>query len=121
MVFTSTRFVLFDIAQYSYRQSVCPLDKLGKVNATIRLGVGGAMAAGALAGGLLGVPLGARGPTVVATTLACLATLPVLFSPLRQARDIDDLEPLRLPDDEPEPTAEPERARASEPSGARDQ
>lgn len=88
---SAARFVLFDIAQYSYRQVACPLAKLGKVTASIRLGVGLAAALGALAGGALGVAIGARETIVVATTLTCLAGLPVLLSPLRRARDITEL------------------------------
>jgi MFS family permease len=100
MVFSSARFVLFDIAQYSYRQLVCPIDKLGKANATIRLGVGTASAVGALAGGGLGALIGARATLAIATALLCLAALPVLTSRLRTTRDIGDLAPAPV---EPEP------------------
>jgi Na+/melibiose symporter-like transporter len=103
MIFSSARFVLFDIAQYSYRQLACPLGKLGKANATIRLGVGTAGALGALAGGGLGTVIGARATLTVSTTLLCFAALPVLTSQLRTTRDITDL---TLP---PGATGEPER------------
>lgn len=99
MIFSSARFVFFDIAQYSYRQLACPLDKLGKANATIRLGVGTASALGALAGGGLGTLIGARGTLMVSTSLLCLAALPVLTSQLRTTRDITDLQ--LSPDVEP--------------------
>lgn len=93
MVLSSARFVLFDIAQYSYRQMACPLENLGKANATIRLGVGTASALGALAGGWLGAVIGARATLAVSTTLLCLAALPVLWSRLRTTRDVTDLAP----------------------------
>jgi MFS family permease len=108
MVFSSARFVFFDIAQYSYRQLVCPLDKLGKANATIRLGVGTASAVGALAGGGLGTLVGARVTLAIATTLLCLAAVPVLSSRLRTTRDIADLAPPVEPAAEPA-GAEPAR------------
>jgi hypothetical protein len=81
-MFFSTRFVFFDIAQYSYRQLACPLHELGKANATIRLGVGTAGAVGALTGGGLGTLAGARTTIAVTTTLLCLAALPILAGPL---------------------------------------
>ncbi|MEV6847575.1 MFS transporter [Actinoplanes sp. NPDC051411] len=87
LVLSSARFVLFDIAQYSYRQLVCPLGQLGKANATIRLGVGTASALGALAGGGLGTLIGARATLAVATTLLCLAALPVLTSRAMSSSD----------------------------------
>jgi MFS family permease len=91
MVFSSTRFVLFDVAQYSYRQTVSPPRSLGRMTATIRLALGVASAAGALIGGWLGGIIGARATLAIAATLLCAAALPVLLSPLMQARDIEDL------------------------------
>jgi hypothetical protein len=93
MVLSSARFVLFDIAQYSYRQTACPLNKLGQANATIRLGVGTAGTVGALFGGWLGALVGARATVLIATTVMCAAALPVLLSPLRRVRDISELLP----------------------------
>jgi MFS family permease len=91
MVFSSTRFVLFDVAQYSYRQTVCPPQSLGRMTATIRLALGLAGAVGALIGGWLGGLIGARATLAIAATLLCVAALPVLLSPLMQARNIEDL------------------------------
>lgn len=91
VMLSAARFVLFDIAQYSYRQLACPLHKLGKVTASIRLGIGLAAAVGALTGGLLGEVIGTRATIALATTLACAAGLPVLFSALHSTRDIGDL------------------------------
>lgn len=97
LLLTSTRFVLFDIAQYSYRQSACPLEKLGAVTASIRFCIGAAGVVGALAGGWLGDQLGGRGSMLIATTVMCLAALPVLFSSIRHTRDIEDLPRISLP------------------------
>jgi MFS family permease len=91
MIFSSTRFVLFDVAQYSYRQTVSPADSLGKVTSTIRLAIGIAAAAGALIGGWLGDVIGARETIALAIALTCVAAVPVLVSPLRHVRDIDEL------------------------------
>jgi MFS family permease len=95
MILSSARFVLFDVSQYSYRQTVSPKDKLGKVTATIRLVINVAAAGGAFIGGYLGTLIGARGTIALATALACLAGVPVIFSPLRRVRDITELPNIR--------------------------
>ena len=91
MLGSSARFVTYDIAQYTYRQSVCPPELLGRMTASIRWVVGTAAAVGSLLGGWLGVVAGPR------TTLACAAAvltagaLLLVLSPLRKARDFEDL------------------------------
>ncbi|MGW4213440.1 MFS transporter [Lentzea sp. NPDC004789] len=97
LLLTSWRFVLFDIAQYSYRQSACPLEKLGAVTASIRFCIGAAGVVGALAGGWLGDLLGGRGSMLVATTIMCVMALPVLFSSIRHTREIEDLPRISAP------------------------
>lgn len=88
---TSIRFVLFDIAQYSYRQSSCPLESLGKVTASIRTCIGIAAASGAIIGGWLGSVVSPGASIFTATVLMCVSSLPVVFSALRHTRDIEDL------------------------------
>ncbi|OLT24609.1 hypothetical protein BJF83_06385 [Nocardiopsis sp. CNR-923] len=97
LLLTSIRFVLFDISQYSYRQTACPMERLGSITASIRFCIGVASAAGALIGGWLGVHLGSVGTVLVATVLMCLAAFPVLFSDIRRTRDIEDLPTVTSP------------------------
>lgn len=78
--------VVYNIAQVSFRQRLCPKPLLGRMNASIRFLVWGPMPIGALAGGILGDQFG------VATTMwffavwATLASLPVVISPLLRMR-----------------------------------
>jgi Na+/melibiose symporter-like transporter len=91
MIISSTRFVLFDVAQYSYRQTVSPPDAIGKVTATVRMSIAVSSTIGSIGGGWLGVAVGARATIVVATVLVSLSGLPVLLSPLRSVRDITEI------------------------------
>ncbi|MEU3412255.1 MFS transporter [Streptomyces sp. NPDC006658] len=92
MFASSARYVAFDIAQYTYRQSMCPPQLLGRMNASIRWVVGSAGAAGSLTGGWLGVLLSPRLTLAIAATVLTLGALLLLLSPLRQARDFQDLD-----------------------------
>ncbi|MEW2410375.1 MFS transporter [Streptomyces griseoviridis] len=91
MLASSARYVTFDIAQYTYRQSMCPPQLLGRMSASIRWVVGSAGAAGSLIGGWLGILLSPRLTLAIAATVLTLGALLLLFSPLRQARDFEDL------------------------------
>jgi hypothetical protein len=51
---TSFGQVLYNVAQISYRQALCPPGLLGRMNASIRFLVFGALPVGGLLGGLLG-------------------------------------------------------------------
>ncbi|MFI2205558.1 MFS transporter [Streptomyces sp. NPDC020192] len=85
--------VVYNIAQVSYRQAVCPERMLARVNATVRFVAFGAVTLGTLAGGLLGELLGDRGTLWIAATGSCLAALWVVCSPLRDMRDFERTEP----------------------------
>lgn len=80
--------VVYNIAQVSFRQRLCPKPLLGRMNASIRFLVWGPMPIGALVGGILGDQFG------VATTMwlfaagATLASLPVVLSPLLTMRTL---------------------------------
>jgi MFS family permease len=95
--------VLYNVAQVSYRQAICPPELLGRMNASVRWIVWGTMPIGAAIGGALGSTLGVR-TTIWISVIGCwLAGLWVLFSPLRRMRDV----PLHAAyQDEPETTAE---------------
>jgi MFS family permease len=82
--------VVYNIAQVSYRQLICPPELLGRMNAAIRWIVWGTLPLGGLIGGVLGSAsvLGLR-PTLWLSVLGSWAAgFWVLFSPLRGLRDI---------------------------------
>ncbi|MFF8830883.1 MFS transporter [Streptomyces sp. NPDC015131] len=82
--------VVYNVAQVSFRQALCPPRLLGRMNATLRFLMWGTLPLGALAGGALADGFGAR------TALLCCAVgflavpLPLLLSPLRRMRDLPD-------------------------------
>jgi nitrate/nitrite transporter NarK len=67
------------------------------VTAGIRFCIGAVGVVGALAGGWLGDVFGGRGSMLVATTIMCLAALPVLLSSIRTTREIEDLPRIAAP------------------------
>jgi predicted MFS family arabinose efflux permease len=79
--------IIYNIAQVSYRQSICPDHLLGRMNASIRFVVWGALPLGGLVGGLLGEGIGIRSTLWVAMAGEAAAALWVVLSPLRTARD----------------------------------
>jgi MFS family permease len=82
--------VVYNIAQVSYRQLICPPQLLGRMNAAIRWIVWGTLPLGGLLGGVLGSAsvLGIR-PTLWLSVIGSWAAgFWVLFSPLRRLRDI---------------------------------
>jgi predicted MFS family arabinose efflux permease len=86
--------IVYNVAQVSYRQALCPDHLLGRMNASVRFVVWGTIPLGGLVGGLLG------GWTSVPTTLwvAVIGQLAavgwVLFSPLRNAPEPVSVTPL---------------------------
>jgi hypothetical protein len=72
---------------------VVPPAILGRVNATMRFLVMGALPLGALLGGSLGSLIGVRATLVVIAIGLALAPLFVVFSPLRKVRDVTELLP----------------------------
>lgn len=93
--------VVYNVAQVSFRQAVCPAHLLGRMNATMRFLVWGTMPLGGLIGGALGTGIGLR-PTLWVTAVGTvLATGWVIASPLRRMRDLPDHD---------EPPTDPARA-----------
>ncbi|MBO0839461.1 MAG: MFS transporter [Sciscionella sp.] len=85
--------VVYNVAQVSFRQAICPDRLLGRMNATVRFVVWGTMPVGALLGGALGTWIGVHTTLWVAAIGAALSPLFVTLSPLRTLRDIPTDQP----------------------------
>jgi MFS family permease len=82
--------VVYNVAQLSYRQLICPPELLGRMNAAIRWIVWGTLPLGGLLGGVLGSAsvIGIRPTIWVGVIGSWAACFWVVFSPLRTMRDI---------------------------------
>jgi MFS family permease len=85
--------VVYNVAQVSYRQSVCPPQLLGRMNAAVRWIVWGTMPIGGVIGGLLGTAVGIRPTMWIGVVGSWAAGFFVYFSPLRTMRDVPLTEP----------------------------
>jgi len=88
--------VVYNVAQVSYRQAICPPRLLGRMNAAVRWVVFGTLPLGAVIGGALGAVIGVRPTLWIAFAGSWAAGWWVYFSPLRRQRDFD-LEDHRAP------------------------
>ncbi|WP_078891847.1 MFS transporter [Streptomyces sp. NRRL S-350] len=88
--------VAYNVAQVSFRQSVCPPELLGRMNATMRFLVWGTLPLGALGGGIVADAAGPRAALWLCAAGFLLVPLPLLLSPLRRLRDL----PVGAPDTE---------------------
>ena len=79
--------VVYNVAQVSYRQAICPPGLLGRMNAAVRWVVWGTLPIGGLLGGAFGTLLGVRPTLWIAFCGSWAAGLWVFFSPLRKMRD----------------------------------
>jgi predicted MFS family arabinose efflux permease len=85
--------VIYNVAQVSFRQSVCPNRLLGRMNASIRFLVWGTIPLGGLLGGALAEGIGIW-PTLLVSVLGMIAApLWLVASPLRRLRDLPTDEP----------------------------
>jgi len=88
MAFMWLSAVVYNVAQVSYRQAICPPRLLGRMNAAVRWVVWGTIPLGGLLGGVLGTVLGVRATLWIAFIGSWAAGWWVFFSPLRRVRDI---------------------------------
>jgi MFS family permease len=80
--------VVYNVAQVSFRQTICSDRLLGRMNATMRFLVWGTLPLGGLAGGMIGEWIGVRGALWVASCGYVAASGWLLASPLRGLRDL---------------------------------
>lgn len=80
--------VAYNVAQVSFRQSLCPPELLGRMNATMRFLVWGTLPLGALAGGAVADAAGPRAALWLCAAGFLLVPVPLLLSPLRRLRDL---------------------------------
>jgi Na+/melibiose symporter-like transporter len=85
---TSVASVVYNTAQVSYRQSICPPALLGRMNASVRFVVWGTLPLGALFGGVMGSWIGIRPTLLIGALGEWAACLWVIFSPLFHMRDL---------------------------------
>lgn len=83
--------VVYNVAQVSYRQAVCPPQLMGRMNAAARWIVWGTMPLGGVIGGALGATIGIRPTLWIGFAGSWVAGFWVYFSPLRRMRDIPSL------------------------------
>jgi predicted MFS family arabinose efflux permease len=79
--------VLYNVNQVSFRQMLCPVELLGRMNATMRFVVWGVMPIGALLGGAIASSIGLRGTMWLGAAGSTAAIGWLLVSPLRGVRD----------------------------------
>ncbi|MGW1791174.1 MFS transporter [Streptomyces tubercidicus] len=97
--------VVYNVAQVSFRQALCPPRLLGRMNATLRFLMWGTLPLGALVGGALAESFGARTALAWCAAGFLLVPLPLLLSPLRRMRDLPTAE--TAADDAPAAPADP--------------
>ncbi|MDN5635844.1 MAG: MFS transporter [Brevibacterium sp.] len=85
---TGWAVVVYNIAQVSFRQRLCPKPLLGRMNASIRFLVWGPMPLGSLLAGILGDRLGVSTTMWILAACSLAASIPVLVSPLLRMRTL---------------------------------
>jgi hypothetical protein len=82
--------VVYNVAQLSFRQRICPPALLGRMNASIRFVVWGVIPVGGVVTGLLGGWIGVVPTMWLGCVLGLLATGIVVFSPLSRMRRLPE-------------------------------
>ncbi|MFG3227761.1 MFS transporter [Kitasatospora sp. NPDC048194] len=112
--------VAYNVAQVSFRQSVCPPELLGRMNATMRFLVWGTMPLGALGGGFVADRFGPREALWLCAVGFLLVPVPLLLSPLRRMRDLPTTQPQDQDQDQAQDRAQGQdagQAAATAPAG----
>ena len=82
--------VVYNVAQLSFRQRICPPPLLGRMNASIRFVVWGVIPIAGIVGGALGGLIGVAATMWVGCVLGLLSCAIVVFSPLIRLRRLPD-------------------------------
>lgn len=80
--------LVYNIAQVSFRQRICPPPLLGRMNASIRFIVWGVMPIGGLVAGALGTAIGVTPTLWIGAIGVVLSAVFVVFSPLLGMREL---------------------------------
>jgi len=80
--------LIYNVNVTAFRQAYCPPAILGRVVASMRFVLFGAVPMGALAGGALATAIGPRSAILVLLAGNLLSTLALVLSPLRRMRDL---------------------------------
>jgi MFS family permease len=80
--------LVYNIAQVTFRQRICPPQLLGRMNASIRFVVWGVLPIGGLASGLLSTAIGIESTIIIGAVGSILACAFVVFSPLLGMREL---------------------------------
>jgi hypothetical protein len=80
--------LVYNIAQVTFRQRICPPPLLGRMNASIRFVVWGVLPIAGLASGLLSTGLGVEATILIGGAGSVLAAVFVVFSPLLGMREL---------------------------------
>ncbi|MFL5981654.1 MAG: MFS transporter [Gaiellaceae bacterium] len=91
--------VAYNITQISLRQAITPERIQGRMNSVMRFIVWGTIPLGSFTGGVVASQIGLKPTLIVAGIGSCLPFLPVLFSPVRNVREM----PEPIEDDEAQP------------------
>ncbi|KRC37692.1 MFS transporter [Oerskovia sp. Root918] len=80
--------VVYNVAQVSFRQRLCPPALLGRMNASARFIVWGPIPIGGLLGGWIGTVWGVAPALWIGAVVMTLGALPVLLSPLSRMTEL---------------------------------
>ncbi|TWE18242.1 MFS transporter [Kitasatospora atroaurantiaca] len=85
---TTFKVGIDNVLKVSFRQALTPDAMLGRMNATMRFVLTGALCAGSAIAGLLGQFVGVRAALLVGAAGLAVVWVPIFFSPLRTTRDL---------------------------------
>jgi predicted MFS family arabinose efflux permease len=80
--------VVYNVAQLSFRQAITPERMLGRMNASVRCIVWGALPLGGIVGGVLGEWVSVTTALWIGLAGGLVSVIPLLLSPLRTMRDL---------------------------------
>ena len=84
--------VIYNIQQVSLRQAITPERMQGRMNSVMRFLVWGPIPLGGLVGGAIATSFGLRTALVVGALGGFTSTLPIIFSPIRELKDMPEPE-----------------------------